>query len=182
MKPSEACLLFIASYETNDGKPNLKAVPSPEQPGGALKYEIGWGHNSDNYFAVHKDSVITYEQALDLLKHDTLEAARLIDAFIKAQGLKFSQNEYDAMISAVYNGVPLYSKSTGIYCALVAYCEAKESQDPRAICIAVTEVCKQWRRWVYMTVNGAKKKAQGLITRREDELDMFVRGNYERTR
>ena len=59
MKSSDNLIKFIGSYETATGEPSLTAVKSPEQNSKETKYEIGWGHSSDSYFPVNKDTKIT---------------------------------------------------------------------------------------------------------------------------
>lgn len=175
MRISDKGLKFIARYETGDGKPNLKAVKSPEQPDPSkVKYEIGFGHNSDSYYPVSADSVITESEAYEILAYDVGEAERLVNNFIAANHLTFTQNEYDALVSAVFNGVPLYSLKYGLSRALKKY------SNPDFIGDGAEVVAKEWKKWVYMTVGGKKVVAKGLVRRRADELDLFFKGDYER--
>lgn len=165
MKTSSKGLRFIASYETADGKPNLKAVKSPEQPPAGVKYEIGFGHNSDEYFTVTKDSEITEDFAYTLLKYDVKQAENKANKFIKKNNLILTQNEFDAVVSAIFNGIPI-GTNIGLTKALI-------SDD-------IDAIKREWRRWVYMTVKGKKVKAGGLVRRREDELHLYLLGDYER--
>lgn len=108
-------LYFIASLEMPNAKPALKAIKSVESnKDGSDKYEIGFGHNSDDFFTVEKDTVVTEKKAKELLKHDVEESEQQFNAFIKKHNLKFIQHEYDALISAMYNGVPVTNEKMGI--------------------------------------------------------------------
>lgn len=173
MNISKNGVLFIANFETIDGAPNLKAIKSPETDSkGRSKYEIGWGHNSDKYFVVTPESTITYEQAVDILEHDLGEATSILNKWCAIQDLFFTQQQFDAMCSALYNGVDITSGNSGISRALHDWGRGTENPD---------KVKAEWRRWVYMTVSGKKVKANGLIKRREDELRLFFDGEYRRT-
>lgn len=174
MKISQEGIKFIANFETVDGEPNLTAIKSPETDSrGRVKYEIGWGHNSDEYFPVNADTTITYEQALDILRHDLTEVENRINRWIKNNDLYFTHQEFDAMCSALYNGVAITSISTGIGMALIDYGRGNDCID---------RISKEWNKWVYFTDGSkGKVKANGLIKRRKDEVRLFTDGLYERT-
>lgn len=161
-----AGLEFIARYETADGKPNLKAIKSPEQPNRGVKYEIGFGHNSDDFYPVRADSVITIEQAYSILAHDVAEASAQVNSFMRRFNLHFNQHQFNALVSAAFNGVPVYNGSCGLSRALIR-------GDNEAI-------KSEWMRWIYMTVKGKKVKASGLVRRRTDELELYFNGDYQR--
>lgn len=165
MRTSRKGLEFIAKYETPDGKPNLRAVKSPEQPLQGVKYEIGFGHNSDERYIVTKDSVITEEFAYKLLEYDVKQAENRINRWIKKNNLILNQHEFDALISATFNGIPI-GTDIGLTKALISD--------------EIDAIKREWRRWVYMTVRGKKVKAGGLVKRREDELHLYLLGDYER--
>lgn len=169
MNISNDGIKFIARYETEDGKPNLTAIKSPEQPeNGEVKYEIGFGHNSDSYYTVTADSKITEEQAYAILEHDINEAVSLVNSFLRKYLLAelINQHQFDALISAAYNGIPLYDGKCGLSKALIAMDDDK--------------IEKEWGRWVYMTVKGKKVKAWGLVRRRADEIELYFCGDYKR--
>lgn len=165
MRTSRKGLEFIAKYETSDGKPNLRAVKSPEQPLQGVKYEIGFGHNSDEHYIVTKDSVITEEFAYKLLEYDVKQAENKINRWIKKNNLILNQHEFDALVSATFNGIPI-GTNIGLTKALISD--------------EIDAIKREWRRWVYMTVKGKKVKAGGLVKRREDELHLYLLGDYER--
>lgn len=174
MKVSEEGIKFISSFETVDGEPNLKAIKSPEtDEHGKPKYEIGFGHNSDSYFRVDADSEISYEQAFDILRHDIQEAESVINKWCKNNDLFFTQQEFDAMCCALYNGVGITSIKTGICKALTAHGKGEDQPE---------QVKREWLKWVYFTDGKkGKVKANGLIKRRKDELRLFFEGLYQRT-
>ena len=172
MKSSDNLIKFIGSYETATGEPSLTAVKSPEQNSKETKYEIGWGHNSDSYFQVNKNTKITYEKAIDLLHYDIKEAEDIINKFLKTLSYTPPQHEFDAMVSARYNGIPIGSSK----CSLT---QAIRLHD-------LYQIQKCWSMWVYMTVKDKtgkpqKVRASGLVKRRQDELRIYIEGIYERT-
>lgn len=167
MSLSEAGIKFITGFETPNGEPYLKAVKSPEtNKDGSLKYEIGWGHNSDSFFRVTKDSIITKQEALDIFKHDVSEVEEALNQWIKEFNLSFVQHEFDALCSALYNGIPITNSQYGISRAIANH-------------LGSITIANEWRKWVYMTVNGKKVKANGLIKRREKELNLYFSGEYD---
>lgn len=174
MKTSKRGLSFIARHETPGGVPYLNAVKSPETCGTGIKYEIGFGHNSDNYFKVDADTAITTAKAYDLLRHDVAEAEFAVNKFIERFNLIVTQEQFDAMISAVYNGVPVYNQRTGICRAIVQYCDPAPNATDEA-----APLIKEWNRWIYMTRNGKKVIANGLVKRRKNELRLFLDGLYD---
>lgn len=170
MQASQALLQFIAEFEAS-GKPHLKAVKSPEQPNPLQpKYEIGFGHNSDNRLYVYPDTVITEGQAWELLEYDVDEAASRVRKAMTAHKLDFNQHEFDALVSAVYNGVDAISTSTGLGRAIIAWGSGVKD---------ALEIERQWGRWVYATVGGRKKRMAGLVRRRYHEVRMFLDGEYK---
>lgn len=168
MRLSEQGLKFIASYETSSGEPNLKAVKSVETyKDGSPKYEIGWGHTSNNVFRVTKNTVITYEQAVAILQKDVQNAEQIVNSFNARHEYNLKQHEFDALVSLAYNGVPFWLYSTGIYKALL-------SRDEE-------QIAYEWNRWNKATVGSKKLVLNGLVRRRKDELNVFFKGVYERT-
>lgn len=166
MKLSENGIEFITAFETPNGEPYLKAVKSPESnKDGSVKYEIGWGHNSDDFYTVTKDSTITYSEAINIFSHDISEVESMLNDWIGHNGLSFKQHEYDALCSALYNGVPITNSKYGISRSIKNQSDCKTIAD-------------EWGKWVYMTVNGKKVKANGLIKRRSKEIRLYIDGKY----
>lgn len=167
MKLSEQGIKFITGFETPGGEPYLKAIKSPEtNPDGSTKYEIGWGHNSDSFFKVTKDSTITYQEAVDIFSHDVGEVESALNKWIAANHLNLEQHEYDALCSAMYNGVPITNSKYGISRAIASHTDENV-------------ISEEWNKWVYMTAGGKKVKANGLIARRKKEINLYLNGNYD---
>lgn len=169
MNISNDGIKFIARYETADGKPNLTAIKSPEQPkNGKTKYEIGFGHNSDSYYTVTADSKITEEQAYAILEHDINEAVSLVNNYLRKYSIaeRINQHQFDALISAAFNGIPVYDSKCGLSKAII-----ENNAD---------KIEKEWGRWIYMTVKGKKVKSWGLVRRRADEIELYFCGDYKR--
>lgn len=164
MKSSRPLLEFIATFEASGG-PHLKAVKSVEDG----NWEIGFGHLSDDYFPVSEGTYISEEQAYDLLRHDVGEAEAAVNAFAAKHFLHFAQHEFDAIVSAVFNGVDCTSGRTGISKALIKWGGGEH---------CASEVRDELSRWVYATVGGRKVKLKGLARRRNAEAKMFLDGVY----
>lgn len=166
MKLSEQGIKFITGFETPGGEPYLKAVKSPESnKDGSTKYEIGWGHNSDEFYTVTKDSTITRQEAVDIFSHDIGEVESVLNKWIEDNGLNLMQHEYDALCSAMYNGVPITNSKYGISRAIANHMDENVIAD-------------EWSKWVYMTAGGKKVKANGLIARRKKEINLYLNGDY----
>lgn len=179
MQASEELLKFIAAFESPGGRPALKAVQSPEQPApdGGIKYEIGFGHNSNTYLQVTADTVITEQQAWDLLRKDLWSKEQVLNRWLDKGHMLCNQHEYDGMLSALYNGVPLTNeRQCGLSRAIKAYLNPAIFEEAREE--ASYKVCDEWERWVYATVNGQKVKLPGLVKRRGGELSIFLDGDY----
>lgn len=111
-------------------------------------WTIGWGHTS----GVKEGDTCTAAQAEEWLKQDIADAE---DA-VNWQGLKLNQNQFDALVSFVFNaGEPHFRKSTLL--KLVK----ENPADP--------EIAKEFEKWVY---SGGKVTA-GLVNRREVESNLY---------
>lgn len=180
---SAQALMFLADYESN-GKPHLKAVKSPEQPDpNKVKYEIGFGHNSDEYFEVTADTVISPDKAYDLLKHDVKEAEAIVCKMCSKNGWTLSQHEFDALTVATFNGVQFSgasAKNTAL--ALTSYMAAKEHGTEETLVLATERLKAQWLSWNKARKNGQLTVMKGLQLRRSDEFNMFINGVYKRTK
>lgn len=174
MKISAEGLQFIAMCENANG-PALKAIKSPERNrDGSVKYEIGFGHNSDDFFQVTPGSTITEQQAYELLQHDVAEAERRVNALVNRPDWPRlpTQYEFDAMVSAVFNGVCLDNpnKAKKTYRTLFAYFAGNASQE---------ELGAAWCLWCKArNAAGELVILPGLEVRRNKEVDMFCRGEY----
>lgn len=128
------------------------------------KWTIGIGHlivSGDPYNA---NTVLSHDQAIDLLMRD-LEQARngLVRAYPGFTTL--TQNQEEALISWVFNlGIGRFIEST-------MFKRLKAQQ--------FDAVPSEMARWVYGTLdNGDRVKLPGLVKRRRWEGNVFATGNY----
>lgn len=115
-------------------------------PGGV--WTIGYGHTR----LAREGMVITAPRAQELLVEDLSEA----ELCVLRQGLKINQNQFDALVSFVFNcGSGNFQRSTLLKKAKV------NPQDP--------SIATEFRRW-----NKASGVVlAGLAARREDELKLY---------
>lgn len=97
MKTSNNGIILIKSFESFDEK-------TYRCPSGILT--IGYGHTGID---VKSEQVITEQRACELLAIDLSVAEHVVNA----QNLKINQNQFDALVSFVYNcGTGNFQKST----------------------------------------------------------------------
>jgi lysozyme len=146
MKPSKQCFELIKKYEGYSGIAYLCPSKVPT---------IGWGSTMyDNGDPVKIGDVISKARAEDLLNYEV----RHFSDKINRLELGLNQNQFDAIVSLVYNiGIHAFRKSTIL--RLI-------SQNPNSLDIAV-----QFGRWVY----GGGKMLPGLVKRRADEMEMYYK-------
>jgi len=73
-------------------------------------WTIGVGHTSDSYFTVTPTSTITFDKCRELLRLDVAEAEKAIEELVI---VSLTQNQYDALISFIFNvGVEQFTGST----------------------------------------------------------------------
>lgn len=146
MNPSKQCFDLIKKYEGYSGIAYLCPAKVPT---------IGWGSTMyDNGELVKLGDVISKTRAEELLKYEVNHVARKLNAL----QLGLNQNQFDAIVSFVYNiGITAFRKSTIL--RLI-------SQNPNNEDIAV-----QFGRWVY----GGGKMLPGLVKRRTDEMEMYFK-------
>jgi Phage-related lysozyme (muraminidase) len=114
-------------------------------------WTIGYGHTA----GVKEGDTCTPEQAYAWLDEDADIAERAINQLVK---VPLTQNQFDALVSFVYNiGRPEFFTST-----LLRKLNAGD----------YTGAAGQFGRWIYD--NG--KIINGLVLRRSDERDLFVTG------
>jgi lysozyme len=119
---------------------------------------IGYGHTGKDVTA---DMTITREHADRLFASDISIVEKQINSRLPVVFL--SQNRFDALVSFTFNvGIDALRKST-LWRLLVM-----NPDDP--------DIPRQFRRWVYATVNGKKVKLPGLINRRNYEAEMWEGG------
>jgi len=137
---SDRGLNLIRHYEGFSSKPYLCA-------GG--RWTIGYGHVilPDETF-----TEITEDEAIVLLSRDVMEAEGAVDILVK---VPLNQNQFDALVSFVYNLGSGNLKSSTLLKLLNA-----SDYDGAA---------KQFDRWVY----AGGRQLLGLIARRKAEEDLF---------
>ena len=123
----------------------LKAYKCP-----ANVWTIGYGHTR----GVKIGQVITEAQADALLKGDIL----VVEQFLNSINITLTQGQFDALVDFCFNlGQQKLLNST-----LLAKISVHASDD---------EIAEQFRRWVY----GGGKKLDGLVKRREWEVQQWIR-------
>jgi len=117
----------------------------------AGKWTIGYGHT----LGVKQEDWITPEQAEQMLRTDLL----WVEDTLNALG-NFTQNQFDALASFVYNfGTPKFLNST-----LLKKIQANAEKN---------EIIEEWSKWIY----AGGKIQYGLIKRRQKEIDLFFAEN-----
>ncbi|MFN6991805.1 MAG: lysozyme [Fervidobacterium sp.] len=126
----------------------LKAYKCP-----AGIWTIGYGHTK----GVTKGMEITQEQAEKILENDIAEIAEQI----KKLGLQLNENQFNAILSFVFNiGIGKFAGST--MCRLLRQKNYKDAGN-------------EFYRWCY----AGGKVLEGLKKRREAERELFFRGENE---
>lgn len=139
MKATPYALLIIRHFEGL----SLTAYKCP-----AGIWTIGYGHTAH----VRPGDTITQNQANELLEKDI----RRFEQYLDGLALGISQNQYDALISFIFNiGTDAFSKSTML---------RKIKSNPNDPSIAA-----EFRRWIY----SQGKVLPGLQRRREEELKLY---------
>jgi lysozyme len=153
--PSAPCLALIHAFEQGP-KGGFAPTPYPD-PGGLLT--IGWGHliKPGETFPVPIDEAKADALALADL---TTAATGVSSALLPAVLAKLTDGQYAACIDFAYNlGVGAFRGST--LCHLV-----------NAGNFAL--VPDAFRKWVYGRVNGVETVLQGLVRRRNAEVDVWL--------
>lgn len=131
---------------------------------------IGWGHKLTEAEKLAGLTSITREQADALLAKDVSVAERAVNRLVTVQ---LNQNQFDALVSFVYNiGADAFAKST-----MLQYLNAGD----------YFRAANEFGSWVFVTVrdragkimrdqygNKIKKVVPGLAKRRTEEYQMFT--------
>jgi lysozyme len=148
MKTSPEGIKFIQSWEAL----RLKRYLDPNDG-----WTIGWGHLIKKEESI--PSTITKETADKILTSDLAYT----EGYINQIGLQLTQNQFDALVSFVFNiGTRAFRRST-LYKLLLQG--------------SYREAAKQFKRWRYD--NG--KVVEGLLKRRVQETNIFTQGFYTYT-
>ena len=139
MKTSEKGLALVKAHEGL----RLNAYLCP-----AKIWTIGYGHTKNA-----KDGlIITEQKATELLKSDL----KIAETCVNKQELQINQNQFDALVSFVFNVGCLAFKNSTLLCTIKNGCTQEE-------------ITKQFNRWV----NGGGRKLPGLIKRRKEESALY---------
>ena len=111
---------------------------------------IGYGTTRIKGQPVKLGMTCTKEEAETYLKNDLAEFEKAVNLFVKVE---LSQNQFDAIMSLVYNiGIGAFKRSTLL--------KKINSNDL---------VATEWMKWVY----SKGKRLPGLVERREKELSLY---------
>jgi len=156
MKASDNALKLLIDVECGG---NLNACLTAYQCQ-AGKWTIGVGNTYyETGSFVKKGDVITEKRALELFNNIIPTYERILDKYIFS---KLNQNQFDGLISFVYN-VPPHAFSKSKLLMLV-------NENPFS-----EEIPKAWKEWIYFTNSKTMQKeiSQGLLNRREKEISMY---------
>lgn len=122
-------------------------------------WTIGYGHTK----SVEPDDFIDDSTATLLLRNDVQEAERTVVRFASDNGLKFNQNQFDALVSFVFNvGSGNFLAST-----MAIYLRQKN----------FNAAAQQFGKWVKGNGN---EVLPGLVTRRTKEMNLFLTPERDR--
>lgn len=113
-------------------------------------WTIGYGHTKN----VQKGDTCSVEEATEFLKQDVEIAERAINQLVKVE---LNQNQFDAILSFVYN----IGRENFKHSSMLKFLNS--AHFPLA--------AGQFDRWVYSRSN----KSQGLINRRAKEKELFLK-------
>jgi lysozyme len=143
-------LAFIQSQEG-------LSLSAYEDPPGSNKYSIGYGHQIVPGDGLDSSSIITEDEALQLLNGDTAKAQSAVNSLVT---VPLSQGQFDALVDFAYNeGVGAFAGST-LLATLNSGDYAGASQD--------------FASWVFEHVGGVKQVSQVLVARRQGEQQLFT--------
>jgi len=144
MKASENAYALIKKYE------GLR-LKSYQDTGG--KWTVGWGHTHN----ACPGKTITLREAEMFFKWDIDDTKTHLDDVIKKYNLSFNQNQYDALISFIFNiGIGQFKRSTLL--KLIR----EDVNHP--------DIIRQFKRWKY----DAGVVQPGLVKRRAIESALYV--------
>ena len=125
-------------------------------------WTIGYGCTSyENGSKVKAGDKITEAKAVQLLNYHVGKAVATVNGAVTAT---LKQGQFDALVSFTYNVGGVAFKNSTLRDLVNA--------DPNDLIVIQTE----FRKWVYVTVGGKKMKSAGLVSRREEEIEMYRGG------
>ena len=113
-------------------------------------WTIGWGHTKD----VHEGMSITQEQADALFLEDIKIYEDAVNNYVSK--FNFNQNQFDALVSFAYN------------CGI-------GSLNNICSCNSIEEIAAELPLYCNAYVNGVKTQLAGLVRRRKEELELFLK-------
>ena len=121
---------------------------------------IGYGHLIDIVGEAYLlNSAITTSKALQLLAEDVKEAENAVNSCVM---VTLNQNEFDALVSLVYNiGAGAFYSSTVL--------KEINLRKPKE------QISAAWKAWNKATINGKKTMVKGLVNRRTAEVELYFR-------
>ena len=153
MKPSNNCLNLISSFEGYSEKAYKCPAGIPTIGYGTIKYPSGT--------PVKMIDTCTKEQAYLWLAFEISEKSAYLNQIIGITNLVLNQNEYDAIVSLIYNCGP------GLLKEGRTFGDALRSKDKQKIADSFLLYCK-------VTTLGIKTVSKGLLRRREAERKLFL--------
>lgn len=131
-------------------------------------YNDGTGVMTIGYGTTRKDLVAlgtcTEEQATQWLKEEINDKASSIKSDLDSKGVVLTQNQFDALASFAYNcGVDGLLNQSNLY---------------KRICAGVRD--ESLRENFLAWTHAGSQVLQGLVNRRNEECDMFLKGDYTR--
>ena len=148
MEISQNCLDVIKKWEGFRSEAYLDPVGIPTIGYGTIRYPDGK--------KVSLGESISEQVAEAFLLQDCEKFARGVT---EALTTNINQNQFDALVSFTYNlGIGAFQGST-----------LRQKINARNF----TEAAQEFDRWVYATVDGVRKKLDGLVSRRRDERSLF---------
>lgn len=151
MQISDKGLKSIVAFEGME----LNAYKCP-----AGVWTIGVGHTGTvDGIPISRGMMIPEAEAMALLREDIKRFERYLNrqSFVG----RLTQGMFDALVSFIFNvGTGAFDSST----MRKKLCTGAAPED----------IAKEFRKWVYGTVNGKKERLPGLVKRRERESELFL--------
>ncbi|MCL2070828.1 MAG: peptidoglycan DD-metalloendopeptidase family protein [Oscillospiraceae bacterium] len=123
-------------------------------------YTIGYGHYCSG---VPKGMIITTATAEELLRNDVIKYQNAVNTFLNNNKIKLNQNQFDALVSFTYNLGTGAWVGSGVAPSMQSFVKNGKYTKSEA-----TRVFG-----LYVKSNGTT--LQGLVTRRKEEADLFMK-------
>lgn len=162
MQASENVKLTIKSYEGC----RLTAYKLP----GEDNWTIGWGHSGPD---VSEGMTISETRAEELFNSDIKVFENSVNSWNDQYGLNLNQNQFDALVSITYNFGAYWVEANSGDWRLANYVQAgfKDASGNRLPDLEIADAFG-------VLCSSARKILPGLITRRINEAEIFLYGNY----